>query len=324
MGDGSQPPAEWVTLMGRVQTAARLAPLTGPSDRSLPGRAWSRVRSTAALLLTARQKRFNIEAADALAGVCRQLESLAAENAALRAELADLRADLEPPHLRPGTLDAAIWTDVNRQNEYALPDRFEPGDLVVDIGGHIGSFSFACLRRGAGAVVCFEPNPANAALAELNLKRFGPRAEVRRAAVWRSDRPAGTLTLAGSADATNTGGGGIGSGDVTAPAVPFDEVLNELMAVRGGSRVRLLKLDCEGSEYPILFTSRSLDRIDAICGEYHETEGPFPDQFRVAGHDRYDRHELARFLTERGFRVDHRQHTSNPLIGLFFATRQTV
>lgn len=319
MGDGSR--AE-VSLAARVQTAARLAPLGSPaSDSSLPARAISRLRSTLALLFTARQKRFNIEAADALAGVCQRLDALAAENAALRAELAALRADLEPPHLRPGTLDAAIWTDVNRQNEYALPDRFEPGDLVVDIGGHIGSFSFACLRRGAGAVVCFEPNPANAALAELNLKRFGPRAEVRRAAVWRSDRPAGTLALAGSDDAANTGGGGVGSGDMVAAAVPFDEALTEVLAARGASRVRLLKLDCEGSEYPILFTSRSLDRIDAICGEYHETDCPFPDQFRVEGYDTYDRHALARFLADRGFRVEHRQHTSNPLIGLFFATR---
>jgi hypothetical protein len=33
--------------------------------------------------------------------------------------------------------------------------------------------------------------------------------------------------------------------------------------------VTLLKLDCEGSEWPILNGLREWDRVEAICGEYH-------------------------------------------------------
>ena len=45
------------------------------------------------------------------------------------------------PHLRfrPGTMDRAIFTAVFTENEYRLPPRFAPTDVIVDVGGHIGS-----------------------------------------------------------------------------------------------------------------------------------------------------------------------------------------
>ena len=48
------------------------------------------------------------------------------------------------------------------------------------------------------------------------------------------------------------------------PAVGLDEILSKF------ERVTLLKLDCEGSEFPILLTSRELARVDEIVGEVHE------------------------------------------------------
>ena len=286
------------------------------SERSLPARVWSRVRYVAALAFTARQKQFNLEVAAALDSV----RSLVAD---LHAELADLRSDLEPPHVRPRTLDDAIWTDVNRRNEYDLPDRFDPSDVILDIGAHIGSFSFACLRRGAGAVVAYEPDPENAALAALNLTRFGGRGEVRRVAVWRSDEDGSPLRLLKSGDPTNTGGGGVGSATV-GPAVEtiaFDAAVESALARYDVKQLRLVKLDCEGSEYPILMTSRCLDRIAAMCGEYHEFPGPIPDEVRELGVEVLDRHTLRRCLERHGFRVELRQHTPNANVGLFFANR---
>jgi hypothetical protein len=34
-------------------------------------------------------------------------------------------------------------------------------------------------------------------------------------------------------------------------------------------RVAVVKLDCEGSEWPILLHSKELNRIGWLCGEYH-------------------------------------------------------
>ena len=48
------------------------------------------------------------------------------------------------------------------------------------------------------------------------------------------------------------------------PAVALDDVLTEL------GPVRLMKIDVEGAEYPILLTARGLELVQEIVGEYHE------------------------------------------------------
>jgi hypothetical protein len=50
-----------------------------------------------------------------------------------------------------------------------LPERFSPDDIIIDIGAHIGAFAYACLQRGAGRVIAFEPEPENYALPRLSL-----------------------------------------------------------------------------------------------------------------------------------------------------------
>ena len=97
----------------------------------------------------------------------------------------------------------------------------------------------------------------------------------------------------------------------------FDDLI--AAAVADGRRVRLVKLDCEGSEWPILFTSRMLHLVDSICGEYHWVDAAGP--FAVAGHPQFTPAVLERFLSEQGFRVRTRPMTKDPRAGLFFAER---
>jgi FkbM family methyltransferase len=224
-------------------------------------------------------------------------------------------------HFRPGTMDRAIYDAVVTRNEYRLPRRFEPADAVVDVGGHIGSFSHAALLRGAGQVWAFEAEPGNYAVLRDNLSPYGTRAVVRHAAVARSDQNLSHLWYRYPPDRTHTGGGGVccWPTEQTVPAVPFDAVLDEV--TRGGRvRVRLLKLDCEGSEWPILLTSRRLGLVDAVCGEYHLAayRGPL----RVDGYDRYSPDVLQGFLTSQGF--DTEVGPAQLSVGLFFARRPGV
>ena len=96
--------------------------------------------------------------------------------------------------------------------------------------------------------------------------------------------------------------------------------------------MRLLKLDCEGAEWPILLTSRRLHLIDEIVGEFHEIGGPFleigeerpaarrvPLRSRSRVHDRRAR----RCLRDAGFGVTCRRHRrpdgALEGLGLFFA-----
>jgi hypothetical protein len=99
--------------------------------------------------------------------------------------------------------------------------------------------------------------------------------------------------------------------------------------------VRLLKLDCEGAEWPILLTSRRLHLIDEICGEFHEIGGDFleinedrPAQrpvFSFANVEKFTIDLLVEHLTDAGFTVTWHRHTrpggAIEGLGLFFATR---
>lgn len=188
--------------------------------------------------------------------------------------------------LRRNTFDEAIVDTVIA--DYGLPPRFGDGDVVLDLGCHIGAFAIRAANRGA-RVVGYEASRENYALARMNTMAF-PGIEVRWAAVWRSDVETKELQLTPSPDQENTGGASVVFPDEASyreflgrspaepgdgrphghpvshkvPTVSLDDILRAL------GRVRLLKIDVEGAELPILLTSRELARIDEIVGEIHE------------------------------------------------------
>jgi FkbM family methyltransferase len=254
------------------------------------------------------------------------VQELEHESSQLRQRLGLPELPPARPRCRPDTLDGSIWQSVVVHNEYRLPRQFQAADTILDIGAHIGGFSFACLIRGAGRVFAFEPEPENYQLACHNLASFGPRVRVENRAVWRSDGPGRQLFHTPSQDPRNTGGGGVFATDGGTPvvAIGLDDFLDELAARHGVKRIRLLKVDCEGSEYPVLLTSRKLDRIDAICGEYHEYGGDLPEHLRIDGVTHFDRHALKKGLQSHGFHVE-LVPTGTPgqsNLGLFFAKRR--
>ena len=231
-----------------------------------------------------------------------------------------------PFTFRPGTHDRAVFLSVNQHDEYRLPDTFRPQDVIVDIGTHIGSFCYAALKRGSNNVYGFEAEESNYARASENLRPFDGRVRLRNEAVWRSDETVDKLTFTPSTDEANTAGGNVWSGGaVEVKAIAFDEVIRE--ATDGGAkRVRMLKVDCEGSEFPILFTSHSLHLVDDIRGEYHEFGGEhdehvIPEAMKVEGYERFTISELTDVLQRAGFSVTSVRHGDSNM-GLFFATRE--
>lgn len=230
---------------------------------------------------------------------------------------------------RPGTLDEEIFRVVALDNEYRLPDSFEARAVVLDIGCHIGSFCYAALERGAAFVLGFEANVENYRRARQNLQSFGARVRIENKAVWRSDRPVKTLTFTECPE--NNGGGSVwrsGPGPAV-PAAAFDDVIRAAARV-GRGRVRLVKIDCEGSEFPILLTSKTLHMIDEIVGEFHEFgpedvshESTISPEAAVAGHDRFTMKVLASALGDAGFAVETVYHPAYPRerLGWWFARR---
>lgn len=249
---------------------------------------------------------------------------------------------------RNNSLDQAIFNDVVVFNEYQLPLSFAPEEIVIDVGAHTGAFGYAALTRGCEHVYCIEPDPMNCELAAENLSEYLALGyvEMTRGAAWRSDPNDDELRFDGYhpfpksyADMQgiiNTGNGSViwGVGE-RVEKVAFDEIVDRVTH-HGEQRVRLLKLDCEGAEWPILLTSRRLHLIDEICGEFHEIGGQFleisedrPSSQPVFHHPQITNfviEELSTFLTAAGFTVTHRRHrrTTGTLegLGLFFARRE--
>ncbi len=227
----------------------------------------------------------------------------------------------KPRHwrLRPGTIDARLFFEVVVRNEYRLPPRFGAEDVILDVGGHIGCFAYAALQRGAGQVYCCEADAHNYELLKHNLHAYRARATARHVAVWRSDTAAARLYFTGPADRRNTGAGRM-TGAVTdqeVPALPLDDLLRRV--TEGGRRVRLLKLDCEGAEWPILLTSRRLSEVEAVCGEYHLHD--LPAAYEVPGYPTFTPAVLQSYLREQGFEVRLAPAPRDPNLGLFFASR---
>lgn len=247
-------------------------------------------------------------------------------------------------YLRRGTFDPYIWGTV--AYEYAaLPLRFEPSEIVLDIGCHVGSFAILAAGRGA-RVVAFEANRENYALACINTRDY-EQAEIHLSAVWRSDRPSGELCFTPHPDGQNTGGGSVlfrqpddyraylelgdpatPLGDPShpilltshpVPSIGLDAILSEL-----DREVRYLKIDVEGAEFPILATATMLRRIEVIAGEYHEATDAQMERLSEEakiGNRRYDRDLLRSIFETSGFDVDF--HPTDPNQGLFAATRRT-
>jgi FkbM family methyltransferase len=251
---------------------------------------------------------------------------------------------------RNGTLDQAIFNGVVVFNEYRLPDRFAASDIVIDVGAHIGSFAEAVLSRGCEKVYCIEADGANFEIAAENLRPHIENGHVQlvRGAAWRSDRNTDELhfdgyhpfpkSFTGMEGILNTGNGSVvwGSGEPVAK-IAFDDIVDR-MTNHGEHRVRLLKLDCEGAEWPILLTSQRLGLISEICGEFHEIGGQFLEisegrseqepVFSFAKVEKFTIDVLVDFLEGAGFTVTWRRHT-RPTgaiegLGLFFATREAA
>lgn len=230
---------------------------------------------------------------------------------------------------RDGTTDESIFLSITEYNEYELPDRLPADSVIVDIGTHIGSFCHAVLSRGAERVYGFEADPENFARAERNLARQDDRLVLKHAAVWRSDVEASHLTLCDCPEPANTGWREVfgNSTGVKVPAVPFDDVIRDVTDW-GRKRVRILKIDCEGSEFPILLTSRVLHLVDSIVGEFHEFNtvnfsAPIPEAARVGNHQRYSMAELTPVLERWGFQVRTKPYP-NTRLGLFWGDRVAI
>ena len=202
--------------------------------------------------------------------------------------------------VREDSHDALIVREVWEEDMYPLGDLdLTEGDVVIDCGAQIGSFSLLAASRGA-RVLAFEPCPLNLERLRENVALNGleERVEVTGAAVFRPGVASTELHLT----YTNLGGhsllGWIGPA-VRVPCLSLAEIFER----HGLERCRLLKLDVEGAECPILYTAGSelLARVERVYAEV--IDHPAIEAFRQPGEAPHDHAGLMEFLAGEGFEV---------------------
>jgi FkbM family methyltransferase len=162
---------------------------------------------------------------------------------------------------------------------------------VIDIGGHVGTFSCRITHlHPQASVMAFEPSPTTAAYLRRNVaqNRVADRVDVHERAL---------AAVSGSAVFSDNGAGsglnGLRSADhdtgvdTAVETISFDDVVAAAPAP-----VDVVKIDCEGGEYDLVLGSSpaSWSSVQRVVIEYHP----------VAGHS-WD--ELARFFAAVGLVV---------------------
>ncbi len=170
--------------------------------------------------------------------------------------------------------------------------------VVLDIGANVGFFTLYVLSRLPGArVFSYEPIPVNFRQFKRNLQMNAdlPVTCFQKAVAGQS----GDITLNHDSSSEYTTGAtiheprGKNTDTITVSGVSLEDIFRE----NGLERCDLLKLDCEGAEFEILYNCprQIMDRIGNIVMEVHNGPG-----------DRQNFDSLEEYLKRMGFTTQRR------------------
>lgn len=155
---------------------------------------------------------------------------------------------------------------------------FEPGDVVIDIGAHVGVVSIYLAKKHPEiSITAYEPTAANYERLVRNIEANGVKNVKPIKMAFTGDGR--EITLSGD-PSINTGGMSAFTTPNGHSQTAVSTTLNSLFA-NGIERVKLLKIDCEGAEYEILQGAGDLlKRVDHLRGEFHTNA-----RLRAMGYD---------------------------------------
>ncbi len=168
-------------------------------------------------------------------------------------------------HLAFETLDDLVFKAYERG-----PVRLQRGDVVLDCGGHLGTFARYALNKGAGTVVVFEPDPINASFIRKSFAREIQAKQVRLVEAALMDQ-SGEVSFAPFESAGGVVTETPSTASLTVKSVTIDEIAQDL------PRVDFIKMDIEGAERAaVLGAKTSIARWKprmALC-IYHLQDDP--------------------------------------------------
>lgn len=148
----------------------------------------------------------------------------------------------------------------------------KPGDVVLDIGGHVGIFTLFALYQGAGKVYTFEPTPQNIKIIKENMKvnSYKNIEVINKAVAGKS----GEVKLyINTEDSGNTlsevGYNGQFENYINVSSTTLEKIFKRYSL----GQVDFMKLDCEGSEGHIIASTPSYiwKKIRQVSLEFHNS-----------------------------------------------------
>lgn len=186
-----------------------------------------------------------------------------------------------------------VFLEVFCTSVYDRNPLFEIGshDTVIDIGAHVGFFTLkAAHLADKGRVYAFEPCSPHFELLKENVRRnCAENIMLFKCAVWGESQEIELLySLDGEPLDTSIYTIG-GNRKELVSAMTLDEVFRRCAI----AACDFMKIDCEGAEYGILYSTPDhiLRRIRRIALEWHRFDGSHAPA------------DLARYLTDKGFKL---------------------
>ena len=182
---------------------------------------------------------------------------------------------------------------------------FSKNSNVVDIGSHVGLFALHIASMNKNSqILCFEPSNDNFEILKQNVKLNNlKQIKIFHKAVSSKN---GKIEL--NINTHDPSGHSIkkeSDKKETIESITLEKIFEE----NNLEKCNLLKLDCEGAEYEILFSTseENLKKINQICLEYHKFD------------DEPDLHKkLLRYLEDNGYVTKMEDFEKN---GFIFAKR---
>lgn len=197
--------------------------------------------------------------------------------------------------LEAKSVDLGILYDILQKTYTPEGFMIKEDDTIVDIGAQRGIFSvYAGAFAKKGCIISFEPESKNFQYLQKNIELNNlENIKVNKCAIG-GERGKRKLYLC---EGNNTGGHSL----YASYRRGFEEVeiitLGEVFSKYNIQRCNLLKLDCEGSEYEILYSlkARNLNKIEKIAFEHHIVMGE-------------DINKLKKYLEKNRFKVIIKDH----------------
>jgi FkbM family methyltransferase len=186
--------------------------------------------------------------------------------------------------------DVMIVFEVLHDGEYDMC-KILPDDVIIDIGGHIGSFTIMASRKAPrGQIYTYEAFEQTFHQLEKNLANNAVT-NVHAFNIALSDRVGEQVFYVNTMNQAQNSLNAEHGEEYIVPTIPLQNVFDD----NGITRCNLIKIDCEGAEYDILFSSEPvLQNIDRIILEYHE-----PTETQIS--KGYNPTTLAELLERSGF-----------------------